>query len=141
MTTSTRFAVACHVLVALAHRATESVTSEAIAGSVNTNPVVVRRILGLLVQAGFVEGRGGRNGGYTLARDPRKLALDQVFRAVEPDGVLGVHENPENRVCFVSCAIKEILGGVFARAEASMLERLHETTIADLLRRATSASR
>lgn len=139
MTTSTRYAVALHVLVALAHRAPDGGTSEQIAGSVNTNPVVVRRILGMLVKAGLVSGQGGRSGGYRLAREPRKIALDAVLKAVEPEGVFGIHENPPNRVCFVSCGIKDILGGVFARAEASMHERLRETSVADLLRRVESS--
>jgi Rrf2 family protein len=141
MTTSSRYAVALHVLVALAHRAPGSATSEDLAGSVNTNPVVVRRILGALAEAGIVEGRGGRNGGYRLAREPRAITLDKVLRAVEPDGILGIHENAPNRACFVSCAIKEVLGGVFARAEGALLDRLRETTVADLHRRAASAAR
>jgi Rrf2 family protein len=139
MTTSSRYAVALHLLVALANLGEEGATSERLAGSVNTNPVVVRRILGLLTKAGIVSGQGGRNGGYRLARDPKRIALDAVLKAVEPDGIFPVHENPPNRVCQVSCAIKEVLGGVFARAEASMHERLRETSVADLLRRVESA--
>lgn len=139
MTTSSRYAVALHVLVALAHLGADGATSERLASSVNTNPVVLRRILGSLAKAGLVEGRGGRNGGYRLAREPRKIALDAVLKAVEPDGIFPVHENAPNRVCQVSCQIKEVLGGVFARAEASMHERLRETTVADLLRRVESA--
>ncbi|MCY2958823.1 MAG: Rrf2 family transcriptional regulator [Planctomycetota bacterium] len=138
MTTSSRYAVALHVLVALAHLGEDGATSERLAGSVNTNPVVVRRILGLLAKAGFVSGQGGRHGGYKLARDPKKIALDAVLKAVEPDGIFPVHENPPNRVCPVSCGIKEVLGGVFARAEASMHDRLRETSVADLLRRVES---
>lgn len=138
MTSSSRFAVALHLLVALANLGEDGATSERLAGSVNTNPVVVRRILGLLAKAGFVTGQGGRSGGYRLAADPRKLTLDSVLRAVEPDGMFTVHENPPNRVCQVSCSIKEVLGGVFARAEASMHDRLRETTVADLLRRVES---
>jgi Rrf2 family protein len=139
MTTSSRYAVALHVLVALAHVGTEGATSERLATSVNTNPVVVRRLLGMLVQAGIVAGRGGRGGGYQLAREPKRIALDAVLRAVEPDGIFPLHENAENKACKVSCGIKEILGGVFARAESSLQERLRETSVADLLRRVETA--
>jgi Rrf2 family protein len=139
MTTSSRYAVALHVLVALANLGGEGATSERLAGSVNTNPVVVRRILGLLVQAGIVAGKGGRGGGYRLAREPRRIALDAVLKAVEPDGIFPVHSNPANRACQVSCTIKEVLGGVFARAETSLHERLRETNVADLLRRVESS--
>jgi len=139
MTTSSRYAVALHVLVALAHVGEQGATSELLAKSVNTNPVVVRRILGMLVQAGIVEGKGGRGGGYHLAREPRRIALDSVLRAVEPDGIFPLHENPANRACTVSCSIKKVLGGVFERAESSLQERLRETSVADLLRRVEGA--
>jgi Rrf2 family protein len=139
MTNSARYAVALHVLVGLANLGPDGATSERLAGSVNTNPVVLRRILGLLVKAGLVVGQGGRNGGYHLAREPKSITLDSVLKAVEPDGLFSVHENPPNRVCQVSCSIKEVLGGVFARAEASLHDRLRETTVADLLRRVESA--
>jgi len=139
MTTSSRYAVALHVLVALANVGGEGATSERLAKSVNTNPVVVRRILGLLVQAGMVAGKGGRGGGYQLARKPKRIALDAVLRAVEPQGIFPLHENPENKACTVSCGIKEVLGGVFARAETSLQERLRETSVADLLRRVAAA--
>lgn len=139
MTTSSRYSVALHVLVALASLGGEGATSELLATSVNTNPVVVRRILGMLVQAGLVAGKGGRGGGYHLAREPRRIALDAVLRAVEPAGIFPLHENPANKSCSISCGIKDVLGGVFARAESSLQERLRETSVADLLRRVASA--
>jgi Rrf2 family protein len=139
MTTSSRYAVALHVLVALANLDRDGATSELLAKSVNTNPVVVRRILGMLVEAGLVAGKGGRGGGYRLAREPRRIALDAVLRAVEPAGIFPVHENPENKACTISCGIKQVLGGVFARAESSLHERLRETSVADLLKRVESA--
>jgi Rrf2 family protein len=139
MTTSSRYPVALHVLVALAHLEGEGATSEFLAKSVNTNPVVVRRILGLLVQAGIVAGKGGRGGGYRLAREPRRIALDAVLRAVEPEGIFPLHENPVNKACTISCGITEVLGGVFARAETTLQERLRETSVADLLRRVEHA--
>jgi Rrf2 family protein len=139
MPTSSRFAVALHVLVALAHLGEEGSTSADLAKSVNTNPVVVRRILGALVKAGVVTGRGGRSGGYHLARDPRKIGLDRVLQVVEPEGFFAMHENPSNPACAVSCSIKQVLGVVFERAEASMHAPLREISVADLLRRVSAA--
>ena len=133
MAASTRFAVAVHVLVALAYLGDAGATSEALSRSVTTNPVVVRRMLGLLVKAGLVEGRGGRSGGYCLARAAGRITLEQVFKAVEPEGVLALHENPTNRACVVSCQIKGLLGAVFADAHKALGQRLRKTTVADLL--------
>lgn len=136
MGANSRLAVALHILAALAHvgrRAEGGATSEELARSVSTNPVVVRRILGALVRAGFVTGRGGRSGGYELARDPSRIRLDAVHRAMEPNGVLSLHPNPENRACVVSCGIKDALGGVFAKAEKALQQELGRSTVADLV--------
>lgn len=133
MAANTRFAVALHILVALAYLGEAGATSEALSKSVNTNPVVVRRILGALVGAGLVSGRGGRSGGYSLARAPGRITLELVFRAVEPSGLLAVHENPANRACQVSCQIKGLLGGVFDGAQKAFEKRLRRTSIADLV--------
>lgn len=135
MAANTRFAVAVHVLVALAYRGADGATSEELSRSVTTNAVVVRRLLGLLSKAGLVRGRGGRNGGYELALAPSRISLEQVFRAVEPEGVLALHENPTNRACAVSCQIKGLLGAVFADAHKALEQRLRKTTVADMLGR------
>lgn len=133
MASNTRFAVAVHVLVALAYRGANGATSEELSQSVTTNAVVVRRLLGLLTKAGLVNGRGGRSGGYTLARKAERITLEQIFRAVEPDGVLALHENPTNQACVVSCQIKNSLGSVFADAHKALEARLKKTSVADLL--------
>lgn len=133
MAANTRFAVAVHLIVALAYRGDAGATSEELAHSVTTNPVVVRRLLGNLVKAGLVTGRGGRSGGYALARVPARITLEQVFRAVEPQGVLALHENPTNKACAVSCQIKGLLGSVFADAHKALEQRLRKTSVADLL--------
>lgn len=139
MVANSRFAVAVHLLVALAQHGDAGATSDQLAKSVTTNPVVVRRLIGQLTKAGLVHGRGGRSGGYTLARPARRLTLEQVFRAVEPDGVLALHDNPANKACFVSCQIKQLLGGVFADAHKALESRLRRTSVADLLGQARSA--
>lgn len=139
MVANSRFAVAVHLLVALAHHGAEGATSEQLAHSVTTNPVVVRRLIGQLSKAGLVHGRGGRSGGYSLARPAQRITLEQVFRAVEPEGVLALHDNPANKACFVSCQIKELLGSVFADAQKALEARLKRTSVADLLGQARSA--
>lgn len=143
MAANTRFAVAVHVLVALAYRAgfgDPGATSEELARSVTTNAVVVRRILGLLAKAKLVQGRGGRSGGYELAQAPARITLEQVFRAIEPEGVLALHENPTNKACIVSCKIKGELGSVFADAQKALEQRLRKTSIADLVARTAESS-
>ncbi len=88
MPSSSRFAVALHVVTLLAAGGGRPVPSALVAGSVRTNPVVIRRILRDLARAGIVETRRGSSGGSRLARAPRRVTLLQVYRAVEEEGAL-----------------------------------------------------
>ena len=50
----------------------------------NTNPVVIRRLLGLFREAGYVESKNGVGGGWVLVTDPRQITLLDVLETVEP---------------------------------------------------------
>lgn len=134
MSSNSRFAVSVHLLAALGWMG-EQCTSAKLATSVNTNPVVVRRLLGRLVEAGLVEAHPGRRGGFELARAPESIDLAEVYRAVEESGLFALHANPEAEHCPVSCGIKGVLGGVFADAERAASERLAEVSLAEVMRR------
>ena len=67
------------------------VCSDALAGSVNTNPVVIRRLLSQLRKAGLVTTQKGSCGGATLCASPEEISLDAVYRAVEPMASFAPH--------------------------------------------------
>jgi len=129
---SSRVAVAVHILAYLAWKRDEPSTSERIAGSVNTNPVVVRRIVGSLREAGLVQAQPGAGGGTTLVRDPGEITLLDVYRAVE-DGeeLFAMHADPCQN-CGIGSNIREVLGGVFSQAHDAMRGVLDGVTIADV---------
>ena len=83
MRTSCRFAMAVHVLAVLAYQEGDRVTSAELAGSVNTNPVIIRRLLLSLKQARLVETCKGAGAGSRLSRSPRRINLAEIYRAVE----------------------------------------------------------
>ena len=83
MRTSCRFAMAVHVLAVLAYKEGDPVTSAMLAGSVNTNPVIIRRLLLSLQRARLVETRKGAGSGSRLSRSPGRINLAEVYRAVE----------------------------------------------------------
>lgn len=131
-TISSRVAVAVHVLAYLAWRRDEPVTSERIASSVNTNPVVVRRIVGALRNAGLVHVQPGVGGGAQLAREPDRISMLDVYRAVEEkDELFAVHSDP-CRNCDIGNNIREVLQGVFCQAHQAMQSVLADVTIADV---------
>src|SRR6185369_3597783 len=113
MRTSCRFAVAVHVLAVLAYKEGEPVTSALLAGSVNTNPVVIRRLLLLLQAAGFIDTRKGAGAGSRLSRAPRRITLAEVYQAVETDEPFASHSKRPNRACPVGNCIQAALEKVF----------------------------
>jgi DNA-binding IscR family transcriptional regulator len=119
----------------LAYRDGEAMTSEYIAGSVNTNPVVVRRVLGLLAKAGLVATQEGARGGVRLAQSADKINLRAVYAAVETGPLFALHPSDPNPQCPVGSTIQGALEPALAAAEGALLGSLAETTVADLVAR------
>lgn len=143
MQISSRFTIASHILTLLALEGqTEKLTSQAIAGSVGVNPVVVRNILGQLKQAGLVHVARGV-GGATLAKDVRDVTLLDIYQAVESLGqsgqLFGFHEHP-NPACQVGKNIHHLLDDELERAQAALENELAQTKLSDLLEKMDSLS-
>jgi Rrf2 family protein len=133
MAANSRLAVAAHIVAVLASREGESLPSGAIAASVNTNPVVIRRILAALAKAGIVESGRGKSGGSKLKRCPDQVSLWDLSAALGEDHLFAIHRNPENPRCAVSCRMKKVLGEAFAGAEKAAQDRLRRVSVKDLL--------
>src|SRR2546425_4600726 len=99
MRTSCRFAMAVHVLAVLAYKDGDPVTSALLAASINTNPVIVRRLLLALQRAKLVETHKGAGRGSRLSRSPRRINLAQVFRAVEDAEPFASPSRKPNAAC------------------------------------------
>src|SRR3954470_7761751 len=99
-----QFSIAAHVLAALAHYERDF-TSEVLAGSVNANPVFVKRILVKLSKAKLVKATVGKSGGYALTKSPKSISLLDVYSAVNPPSAFAVHCYPSNKMCIVSSNI------------------------------------
>ena len=131
---SSKLSVGVHILTLLATSPGETLTSEHIAGSVNTNPVVIRRLLGLLREAGIVESQGGLGGGWRLKVEPKRITLLDVLRTVEPKGeTIALHRNEPNPVCPVGRNIQRVLAGAYDEVERQMDKQLAKITIAGVL--------
>lgn len=135
MSTSSRFAVAVHVLTLMAWSEDESLKSEQVAESVNTNPVVIRRILCELAQAKLVISQTGSTGGSKLARKAGELTLLEVYQAVECRGVFSLHRQPPSRHCPVGVNIEMVLGDVLDEVNSAVEHVLAKITIEDVVQR------
>ncbi|MET3657980.1 MULTISPECIES: Rrf2 family transcriptional regulator [Sporosarcina] len=134
MKISSRFTVAVHILSLVAIESNELCTSEWIAESVNTNPVVIRRIIGKLRNVGLIQVRQGL-GGATLQKPLKDITLLDVYRAVEvvEEGELfQFHEKP-NPNCPVGANIEAVLELILLRAQEAMESVLHEITMEELV--------
>lgn len=132
MSVNSQFTVAIHVLTLLAMQDTPQ-SSKYIAASVNTNPVVIRRVIGQLTEAGLVETRMGAEGGACLRVHPERITLLQVYRATQSGKVFPLHTSPPSAFCPCGSHIQDPLQAVFDRAEAAMEEELAATTIQSMV--------
>lgn len=138
---STRFAVAVHILAVLRLNEDGPVSSELIAASVNTNPVVVRRILSQLKKAGLVEAQLGSGGGFLLARPAGEIDLEKVFRAVEEEWAIPTHREPPSCECPVGRNVLPVLENVTRRASQAMLGELAGVSVEDIADRIAARER
>ena len=128
-----RFTVSIHMLCLLATRQPEPVTSEFIAGSVNTNPVVIRRLFAVLRKAGLVRSQPGVSGGWVLVADPAAITLGKVYQIVNPGTVFSMHSQPPNPLCPIGGNIQRGLSLHYVKAQAALEAELARSTIADVL--------
>lgn len=133
MTISSRFAVAVHILTLLETRRGEPATSEWIAGSVNTNPAVVRRILSMLARAGLTTSRMGAGGGSLLARPASGITLLEVYRAVDRSELFAMHNEMPNPKCPVGRNIQSALECTTRAAQRALENELEGRTVADVM--------
>jgi DNA-binding IscR family transcriptional regulator len=134
MSDSQRFPVAAHVLAYLAHKgafsAPAAISSAALAASVPTNPVVVRRVTAMLARAGLIATRTAA--GAWLTRAPQTITLDLVLRAVNGCAHLGV-PTAGAKGCPISEHIPRAVAAAIQAADTAAADRLSHVTVADLL--------
>jgi len=141
---NSRLTIAAHALAWIGlyqSQGNRVATSEQIASSANTNPVVIRRLLGELRRAGLVESRRGVGAGWSLMRPLESITLLDVYEAVEPGPLFAMHRAPPDQGCVVGFGIQPAMQGVFDRIEETLRVELARTTLADVLRDVLAAPR
>lgn len=135
MQISSRFTIAIHILTCMeTFKRQYKVTSDLLAGSVNANPVVIRRLLQQLKSAGLVNVTRG-SGGAEAARPPEEITFYDVYKAVEcirDDELFHFHENP-NTQCPVGRNIHSVLDAKLLKIQQSMENEMKHITIADVV--------
>ena len=133
MAANSQFSMALHILTMLERSEGENVKSECLAGSVNTNAVVIRRVLSQLAHADLVTSQTGAAGGTRLAKKPSDIRLVDVYHAVSCGEVFGLHPKGPNRDCPVGRGIETVLCNLQKEIDRTVGQKLAEYTLGDVL--------
>lgn len=125
-----RFATCLHILTLLASQPGEWLSSDYIAGSININPVLVRKEIISLRGQGMIVSKEGKGGGSMLAIAPQKIVLSEVFKATQQSRLLGRTNDPNNN-CPIGRKINQHIDQLFDTAEQAVLNKLSKTTLAE----------
>ena len=129
MAANSQFSMAVHVLSMLARSKDENLKSDYLAGSVNTNAVVIRRLLGQLNQAKLVVSQTGASGGSRLARCPNEINLSEIYKAVNCGEVFALHGKAPNKDCPVGKNIEAVLCCLQKEIDRGIEEKLSRYTL------------
>lgn len=110
----------------------EPTTSETLAKAMDTNPVVIRRIMAGLRDKGYVRSEKGHGGGWTLACDLSKVTLRDIYAALGSPALLAMGNRTESPACLIEQSVNARLGKAFEDAEALLLERFGAVSLAML---------
>jgi DNA-binding IscR family transcriptional regulator len=134
MSISSRFAVGIHILSLIEFNKDGVSSSEFLAGSVNTNPAVIRKLMGMLKNAGLINVRPGI-AGAELAKDLSEITLLDVYKAVnvvQDKELFSVHDNP-NPSCPVGRNIQNTIVPLFSAAQLALEKTLANVSIEDVV--------
>lgn len=131
MSRDRRLSSVLHGLLHLAE-STGPVTSGALARSMQTHPVVVRRVLGHLRERGFVRSERGHGGGWSIACDPVSLTLRDIYEALGSPELFAIQNKNEAPTCLLEQAVNAALDGPMRQAEAMVLEEMARVSLADV---------
>lgn len=131
MGTNSNFTIAVHILTLITHHA-RPLSSSFIAGSVNTNPVTIRKLVSELKNVQLVRTIPGSKGGTVLAKSPQEITLKQVYDIFKDETLFGLYPDDPNPQCIVGRNLQFVLLGLFDDAELLLSTFLGKITLADM---------
>ncbi|MET3531402.1 transcriptional regulator [Chryseobacterium flavum] len=126
---NTRFATAVHIMTLLAKSPQEWLTSEWIAGSINVNPVIVRKEISVLREAGLITSRQGKEGGSQLTRNADMITISEIYKAVKNTEILGKKNQNPNPACSVGKEINIHLDTLFEETDQLVVNFLGDKSL------------
>lgn len=128
---NTRFATAIHIMTLLAKDPQKWLTSDWLAGSINVNPVIVRKELGNLKTYGLIESRQGKDGGVRIGKKPEEVNVAEIYQAIKNSEVLGKKNQNPNPLCSVGKDINKNLNVLFIETDDLVFQFLKNKKLSD----------
>lgn len=132
MKRDSKLSAALHALVHLATSRTGTLRSDEIATCLDTNPVVVRRTIAGLREAGIVIATKGPGGGIRLGRSPEAISIADVSAALD-DPLLRLPTEPDRPTCLIEQSVVSRLEAFRLEAERLLARQLATMTLADII--------
>lgn len=132
MSTNSNFTYAVHILTFLA-QSQEPQSSAFIAESINTNPVTIRKLMGVLREAGLVDTVHGSSGGAILKKSAAAITLGDVYMLVKDEHPFGLHPSDPNPNCLIGRNIQKILVRIFDETDNLIFRALMKISIQDIV--------
>lgn len=129
-----RFATAIHIMTLLAYWKDELLSSEHLSGSININPVLVRKEISNLRQHGLVESKEGKGGGTRLAKAAKDILMSDIYHAVRQSALLG-RSNEPNPDCLIGRQINDHITQLYIKAEQTIIDQFGKMTLADFIKK------
>jgi Rrf2 family protein len=126
---NSRLSISLHILTLMAKSGGELLSSDYMAGSININPVLVRKELINLRKQGLVSSKEGKNGGYSLSKPEADIKLSDIYLAVQESSLLSKSKNKPNPYCSVGKQINTHLDNLFRDVEKVLQARLDKITL------------
>ena len=126
---NTRFATSIHIMTILAKDPQDWFTSDWIAGSININPVIVRKELIILKKYGLVESKLGKDGGVRIAKNKEEISISEIYNAVKNSEVLGKKNQNPNPKCTIGKDINKNLDSLFSEIDHLVEEVLSNKSL------------
>lgn len=143
---TSEFAVAIHVLVYLDKKG-RTLSSEAIAENVCTNPARIRKVMAKLKKANLIDTREGVNGGYHMVQSQdvslsaNEITLGQICWAIGTEPVkVSWHSGAVDRKCQIASGMTGAMEEIYADLNRVCMERLNQITVSDVEKRIKSFS-
>jgi len=131
---NTRFATVLHILTLLGKSPQQWLSSDWIAGSIQINPVIIRKELGALQEQGWVNSRKGKEGGYRLVAPMDGINLADIYKVVKNSEMLGKKNLRLNPKCPIGKDFNQELDKLFTQTDALMMQELQQRSLENFVK-------